>query len=58
MDFGANIEATGRAGRIARFSVVACLLVACGLLLTSVVSPTEISEGSLTSRIGSMLSIF
>ena len=40
MDINANLNATGRYGRLARIGAVVCLLVACILLLVSLASPS------------------
>jgi len=40
MDINANLNAMGRFGRAARIGAVACLLVACILLLVSLASPS------------------
>lgn len=40
MDINANLDAMGRYGRITRIGAVACLLVACILLLVSLASPS------------------
>jgi hypothetical protein len=39
MDINANLDAMGRYGRAARIGAVVCLLVACILLLASLVAP-------------------
>jgi hypothetical protein len=38
MDHRANLEAVGRLGRAARISAVICLLIACALLVSSLMS--------------------
>ena len=43
MDHRANLEAVGRLGRAARISAVICLLIACALLVSSLMSANRVS---------------
>jgi hypothetical protein len=43
MDHRANLEAVGRLGRAARASAVICLLIACALLLSSLMSANRVA---------------
>jgi len=42
MDHRANLEAVGRLGRAARISAVICLLIACALLVSSLMSANRV----------------
>jgi len=44
MDHRANLEQVGRLGRAARIAAMVCLLVACALLMGSLLSPTRAAE--------------
>jgi len=48
MDHRADIDSVGRLGRAARIGAVICLLVACVLLVSSLMSPTRVSAGGPT----------
>jgi hypothetical protein len=55
MDHRANLEAVGRLGRAARIGAVICLLIACALLVSSLMSANRVfadvqPPGSLTLR--------
>lgn len=55
MDHRANLEAVGRLGRVARISAVICLLIACALLVSSLMSANRVfadaqPPGPLTLR--------
>jgi len=41
MDHRGNIDSVGRLGRAARIGAVICLLIACALLIGSLMSPTR-----------------
>lgn len=43
MDHRANLEAVGRLGRAARIGAVICLLIACALLVSSLMSANRVS---------------
>jgi len=43
MDHRANLESVGRLGRAARIGAVVCLLIACVLLVSSLMSPTRVA---------------
>ncbi|MBN9265855.1 MAG: hypothetical protein J0I57_20000 [Hyphomicrobium sp.] len=43
MDHSANLQSVGRLGRAARICAVICLLIACVLLVSSLMSPTRVS---------------
>jgi hypothetical protein len=42
MDHRANLEAVGRLGRAARIGAMICLLVACALLVSSLMSANRV----------------
>jgi succinate dehydrogenase hydrophobic anchor subunit len=42
MDHRGNLEVVGRLGRAARITAVICLLIACALLVSSLMSPTRV----------------
>ncbi len=46
MDHRANLEAVGRLGRAARISAVICLLIACALLVSSLMSANRVVADS------------
>jgi hypothetical protein len=43
MDHSANLDSVGRLGRAARIGAVICLLIACVLLVSSLMSPTRVA---------------
>lgn len=43
MDHRLNLESVGPLGRAARIGAVICLLIACVLLLSSLMSPTRVA---------------
>lgn len=45
MDINASLDGMGRYGRIAKIGAVVCLLVACILLLASLISPSGNAAG-------------
>jgi hypothetical protein len=56
MDFDANLHSMERYGRIARICAMACLAIACILLLVSLATPSgsnfsQVSAASFTLRL-------
>ncbi len=51
MDHRLDLQSVGRLGRAARIGAVICLLIACVLLLSSLMSPTRVAaDVQITSR--------
>lgn len=58
MDHRANIDSVGRLGRAARIGAVICLLIACALLVSSLVSPTRVAADVQDSLNNPVIRIF
>jgi hypothetical protein len=58
MDHRADLEAVGSLGRAARISAVICLLIACALLVSSLVSANKVSADINTSLPNPTLRLF
>jgi hypothetical protein len=58
MDHRGNLEAAGRLGRAARIAAVICLLIACALLVSSLMSPTRVAADIKSPLQSSTLRIF
>ena len=58
MDHRANLEKVGRLGRAARIAAMVCLLIACALLVGSLLSPTIAAENTGGALHNTMLRIF
>lgn len=50
MDHRSNLEQVGQLGRAARIAAMVCLLVACVLLVGSLMSPTRAMENTGTTQ--------
>jgi hypothetical protein len=58
MDHRANLDQVGRLGRAARIAAMVCLLIACVLLVGSLLSPTGAAENTGSAQHNSILRIF
>jgi hypothetical protein len=58
MDHRSNLEQVGQLGRAARVAAMICLLVACVLLVGSLLSPTRATENTGSAQPNSTLQNF